>query len=88
MGVAPITLVVMLVLGLGWNYWLGLGIGIVGAVVVGVLTELVIIRRFRKAPRLILTVATIGLSQLLLVLALGAAVVINVGGRRGERAGV
>src|SRR6476660_2155233 len=70
MGVAPITLVVMLVLGLGWNYWLGLGIGIVGAVVVGALTELVVIRRFRKAPRLILTVATIGLSQLLLVLAL------------------
>jgi branched-chain amino acid transport system permease protein len=70
MGVAPITLVVMLVLGLGWNYWLGLGIGIVGAVVVGVLTELVIIRRFRKAPRLILTVATIGVAQLLLVLAL------------------
>ena len=70
MGVAPITLVVMLVLGLGWNYWLGLGIGIVGAIVVGVFTELVIIRRFRKAPRLILTVATIGLSQLLLVLAL------------------
>ncbi len=70
MGVAPITLVVMLVLGFGWNYWLGLGIGIAGAVVVGALTELVVIRRFRKAPRLILTVATIGLSQLFLVLAL------------------
>src|SRR6478735_8489410 len=70
MGVAPITLVVMLVLGLGWNYWLGLGIGIVAAIVVGALTELIVIRRFRKAPRLILTVATIGLSQLLLVLAL------------------
>ncbi len=70
MGVAPITLVVMLVLGLGWNYWLGLGIGIVGAVLVGALTELVVIRRFRKAPRLILTVATIGVSQLLLSLAL------------------
>jgi branched-chain amino acid transport system permease protein len=70
MGTAPITLVVMLVLGLGWNYWLGLGIGVVAAVFVGAITELVIIRRFRKAPRLILTVATIGLSQLFLVLAL------------------
>jgi branched-chain amino acid transport system permease protein len=58
------------VLGLGWNYWLGLGIGIVAAIVVGALTELIVIRRFRKAPRLILTVATIGISQLLLVLAL------------------
>ncbi|MGZ4797453.1 MAG: ABC transporter permease subunit, partial [Acidimicrobiia bacterium] len=70
LGVAPITLVVMLVLGLGWNYWLGLGIGIASAVVLGAVTELVIIRRFRHAPRLILTVATIGLSQVLLALAL------------------
>jgi branched-chain amino acid transport system permease protein len=70
LGVAPITLVVMLVLGLGWNYWLGLGIGLVSAVALGALTEMIIIRRFRKAPRLILMVATIGISQLLLSLAL------------------
>jgi len=70
LGVAPVTLVVILVLGYGWNYWLGLGIGIFGAVLLGVVTEMVIIRRFRKASRLILTVATIGISQLLLALAL------------------
>ena len=66
LGVAPATLTVMLVLGFSWNYWLGAAIGLAGALVLGALTELLIIRRFRNAPRLILTVATIGISQVLL----------------------
>ena len=53
----------------GVPYWLGFAVAIAGGLVVGALVELVVIRRFRQAPRLILTVATIGLSQLL---ALGA----------------
>ena len=69
LGVAPATLTVLLVLGFSWNYWLGAFIGLAGAMVLGALTELLIIRRFRQAPRLILTVATIGISQVLLYLA-------------------
>ena len=69
LGTAPTVLVVSLIVYSGWNYFLALGIGIVGSLVLGSLVELAIIRRFFKAPRLILTVATIGLAQLL---ALGA----------------
>ncbi len=71
LGVAPATLMVILVLGFSWNYWLGAAIGLIGAMVLGGVTEMLIIRRFRNAPRLILTVATIGLSQTLLFVAFG-----------------
>ena len=71
LGVAPATLMVILVLGFSWNYWLGAAIGLAGAMVLGGVTEMLIIRRFRNAPRLILTVATIGLSQTLLFVAFG-----------------
>ena len=71
LGVAPATLTVILVLGFSWNYWLGAIVGLAGALVLGALTELIIIRRFRNAPRLILTVATIGISQILLYVAFG-----------------
>lgn len=70
LGVAPATLMVVLVLGFSWNYWLGVGVGLAGAILVGALVEMLIVRRFRTSPRLILTVATIGISQLLLFVAL------------------
>ena len=40
-------------------------VGIAAAVVLGAAVELLVIRRFFRSPRLILTVATIGLAQLL-----------------------
>ena len=55
----------MLVVAWGWSYWFGLIVGLLAAVLLGVLVEGLIIRRFFTAPRLVLTVATIGLSQLL-----------------------
>lgn len=68
LGVAPAMLSVILIQRFAWNYALGLALGLVAALVVGALVELLIIRRFFKAPRLILTVATIGVAQLLGVL--------------------
>jgi branched-chain amino acid transport system permease protein len=50
---------------LHWNYFLAIGAGLVAAVVLGGLIEVLIIRRFANAPRLILAVATIGLAQVL-----------------------
>jgi branched-chain amino acid transport system permease protein len=79
LGTAPTVLVVSLVVYSGWNYFLALGIGILGAILLGSIVELAIIRRFFKAPRLILTVATIGLAQLL---AVGAAVIPLIWGKR------
>ena len=40
-------------------------LGLVAAIVLGVLVETLIIRRFYHSPRLIVTVATIGVAQVL-----------------------
>jgi branched-chain amino acid transport system permease protein len=66
LGGVPAALGVMLVVSWGWSYWLGLTVGLAAAVVLGVLVETLVIRRFATAPRLVLTVATIGISQLLI----------------------
>jgi len=47
------------------NWFVSMLVGIVGSIVLGMVVQGVIIRRFRKSSRLILTVATIGLAQLL-----------------------
>ena len=51
--------------GKGWNWGQAALVGIATGVVVGALVERLIVRRFANAPRLVLTVATIGLAQLL-----------------------
>ena len=52
-------------LGKGWPWLVSAAIGVAAGVVVGAMTERFVIRRFINAPRLVLTVATIGLAQLL-----------------------
>ena len=66
LGAVPATLAVLLTVstvGLGW--WGGLAVGLATALALGAAVEIVIVRRFTKSPRLVLTVATIGLAQLL-----------------------
>jgi branched-chain amino acid transport system permease protein len=70
LGAVPAIFAVSLVVYGGMNYLLAVTIGLAGALLLGTIVELVIIRRFFRAPRLILTVATIGLAQLLAVLSL------------------
>lgn len=70
LGFAPAALAANLILYSGLSYFLGAAIGVVVAVVLGAVVELAVIRRFFRASRLILTVATIGLSQLLWVSAM------------------
>src|SRR3954453_11716433 len=48
-----------------WNYFMAVAAGLAMAVVLGAFIEVAIIRRFRNAPRLILSVVTIGLAQVL-----------------------
>lgn len=59
------VLAVHLFITAGWNYFLSAFLGILVGVAVGGLTEVLVIRRFRDSPRLVLTVATIGLAQIL-----------------------
>jgi branched-chain amino acid transport system permease protein len=65
LGGVPASFGVLLMLGPGVPFLLALPIALVAAVVLGAFVEFAILRRFFKAPRLILTVVTIGLSQLL-----------------------
>jgi branched-chain amino acid transport system permease protein len=70
LGTAPAVLAVGLVALSGVNYFLGLVTGLASVIVLTVIIETVVIRRFVRASRLVLTVVTIGLSQALVVLSL------------------
>ncbi|MCU1376646.1 MAG: hypothetical protein JWO68_3932, partial [Actinomycetia bacterium] len=59
------VLAVTLYLDSGLPYFLAAGLGVLTGVVVGGLVEVLVIRRFSGASRLVLTVATIGLAQIL-----------------------
>jgi branched-chain amino acid transport system permease protein len=48
----------------GWSYFVALPVGVLCSAALGGVIEYFIVRRFHKSPRLILTVATIGLAQL------------------------
>ena len=67
LGALPATFAVLLVLYSGWNYWLAGLLGLFAAAAVGALVEVAFVRRFFTASRLILTAATLGISQLLLL---------------------
>jgi ABC-type branched-subunit amino acid transport system ATPase component/ABC-type branched-subunit amino acid transport system permease subunit len=65
LGAVPASLAVSLVAVSMWSFWIAIPIALLAAVLLGSVVEFVIIRRFSKAPRLILMVVTIGLAQLL-----------------------
>ena len=69
LGVVPATIAVGLIAVNKMPYAFGAVIGLVFAIALGALIEMLVVRRFFRAPRLLLTVATIGLSQLLIVAA-------------------
>lgn len=70
LGFVPTVIAVGLIVFSGLPYLFGLGVGLAAAIVLGALVELAIVRRFTRSPRLVLTVATIGITQLLAVLSL------------------
>jgi ABC-type branched-subunit amino acid transport system ATPase component/ABC-type branched-subunit amino acid transport system permease subunit len=59
------TIGVMLDLGQHWNWFLAVAAGLAVGGLLGAAVDILVIRRFFNAPRLILTVATIGLAQIL-----------------------
>ncbi len=70
LGFVPTSLAVGLIVFSGLPYLFGFGVGLAAAIAMGAIVELAFVRRFAKASRLVLTVATIGITQLLAVLAL------------------
>jgi branched-chain amino acid transport system permease protein len=65
LGAAPASLAVLLVVTSGASWLVAFLTGLLTAVVLGVVVEVVVIRRFFRSPRLVLSVATIGLAQVL-----------------------
>jgi ABC-type branched-subunit amino acid transport system ATPase component/ABC-type branched-subunit amino acid transport system permease subunit len=59
------SVAVVLFLGNHLNFWVASVCGLASAVVIGVLIDRIVVWRFQNAPRLILTVATLGVLQLL-----------------------
>jgi len=70
LGETPAILALLLYASQGWNIYLATATGLVASVVLGVVVEFVFLRRFFRAPRLILTVATIGVTQVIVALGL------------------
>jgi branched-chain amino acid transport system permease protein len=65
LGAFPATLTVLLITLSGLPWLVGMALGLVAAVVVGVLADVLVVRRFARSPRLLLTVATLGVAQVL-----------------------
>jgi branched-chain amino acid transport system permease protein len=73
MGAMPGTLTVGLFTQKGWNYWVAVIAGVVVGTISGAAIDVLVVRRFARSSRLVLTVATIGLSQVLGAIAFGMA---------------
>ena len=66
LGGAPATLAVLLTIStVALNWWVALVAGLAAAVLVGAAVEFLLVRRFSNSPRLVLSVATIGIAQVL-----------------------
>ena len=65
MGAMPGALTVGLFMAKGWNYWAAILVGLIVGTASGALIDVLVIRRFARSSRLVLTVATIGLAQVL-----------------------
>ena len=70
LGGAPASLAVLLVVGPGLPYLVALPLGLIAGLSLGIIVEVLIIRRFFKAPRLLMTAATIFVAQLLAFLSI------------------
>jgi branched-chain amino acid transport system permease protein len=65
LGLLPAVFAVLLIVESGLSWYLSFGLGLVAAAIVGLAAEFLVIRRFFNSPRLVVTVATIGVAQLL-----------------------
>jgi branched-chain amino acid transport system permease protein len=68
-GAVPAILALMLDVERHWAYWLVAPIALVGGPIVGFAVDVLVMRKLSRAPRLIVTVATIGIAQALGALA-------------------
>lgn len=77
LGATPVILAVLLMQRRDYPYLYAVLIAVVGSLFLGALVEFVFVRRFNNSPRLILTLATIGIAQFLGFFELGLQLVIR-----------
>ena len=77
LGATPVILAVLLMQRRSYPYYDAVLIAVVGSLLLGAFVEFVFVRRFNKAPRLILTLATIGIAQFLGFFELGLQLVVR-----------
>jgi ABC-type branched-subunit amino acid transport system ATPase component/ABC-type branched-subunit amino acid transport system permease subunit len=65
LGAVPAAVFAVLMTVKLWSYWMSMAAALVVAAILGLLIERVVVRWFSKAPRLVLTIATLGLAQML-----------------------
>ena len=70
MGVVGAAVLSLLVVQYHVPFWVGLVVALILGLVFGAVVDLAIIRRLRKSPRVVVLVATIGVSQLALAIAI------------------
>ena len=70
LGAIPAVAGVLLIVNKGISWFIAFPLAIIGGAVLGAVVDVLVIRRFARAPRLILVVVTIGISQLLAFVAL------------------
>lgn len=80
LGAIPGIAAVLLAVEKDWNYWFTIPVVVVGSVAMGAFVDVAIIRRFATAPRLILTVATIGITQILAFFTIKTAIALGTEG--------
>lgn len=80
MGAMPGSIAVALFYSKGWNYFLAIALGLAIGTVTGAAVDILIIRRFARSSRLVLTVASIGLAQILGAIGLIFAVALGIAG--------
>ena len=63
LGAVPAITALLMVTNKGVNYLVALPVAAIGGFLIGGLTDVLVLRRFSRSPRLILTVVTIGVAQ-------------------------
>ncbi|NIR37612.1 MAG: branched-chain amino acid ABC transporter permease, partial [Actinobacteria bacterium] len=80
LGVFGLAIFVMMLVNYRFNWWLAFVLAIAGTALIGMVVELVVVRRLFVSPRLVLLIATIGVGQILTLARVAWIPDINAGG--------
>ena len=65
MGIFGLALFVMMIVNFDVNWWVAFALAILASALIGMVVELIVVRRLFESPRLVLLIATVGVGQIL-----------------------